>query len=400
MPVKSPTFELGEAPRRITSSAIRDLLAVTERPGVISLAGGLPAPDTFPVDELAAATARVLADEGRAALQYGPTAGIAPLRRWVADREGAPEATVVVTHGSQQALELVLRCMADAGDLIAVPDPAYVGALQACRLSGAELLPIPTDEEGLCVDVLADRLAAGARPRLVYVVAELDNPTGTTLPRERRQTLADLAERYGFLVVDDEPYGALRWAGTSPTSMRDLSGRVVTLGTTSKILCPGLRVGWAVAPPELAAALVLMKQAVDLQTATLTQHLAVEVLTRPGFLGSHLERLRSTYRHRAAALRQALLDHVPGLELGPVDGGMFIWGRLPGVDTSRLLAHAVDAGTAFVPGPAFSVAEPAPDRLRFSFASAIPDELREAAGRLGRAVEAVKDVTPEVVDAR
>jgi 2-aminoadipate transaminase len=389
MPVKTRSAPLAQSPRRIRSSAIRDLLAVTEQPGVISLAGGLPAPDTFPVEELAAATARVLAAPDRGALPYAPTAGIAPLRAWVAEHEAAPVDDVVITHGSQQALELVLRCLVDPGDTVAVPDPAYVGALQACRLSGAELLAVPADGHGLRVDALADRLASGARPKLVYVVAELDNPTGATLPLERRRALAELADRYGFLIVDDEPYGALRWAGVAPTPLRELSDRVVTLGTTSKVLCPGLRVGWAVAPPEVAAAIVLVKQAVDLQTATLTQHLAAEVLGAPGFLAGHLDRLRTTYRARATALRHALVAELPGLELGDADGGMFLWGRLPGVDTSALLGPAVAEGTAFVPGAAFAVEDPAGDRLRLSFATASEGELAEAARRLGRAVAAV-----------
>jgi 2-aminoadipate transaminase len=391
MPVKSPTSvpALARAPRRITSSAIRDLLAVTERPGIISLAGGLPAPDTFPVEELAAATARVLADADRHALQYGPTAGIEPLRRWVAEQHSAPLDAVVITHGSQQALELVLRCLVDPGDLVAVPDPAYVGALQACRLAGAELLAVPTDADGIRVDLFQERLAAGARPKLVYVVAELDNPTGATLPLERRLALVELADRYGFTIVDDEPYGALRWAGAAPTPLGALSDRVVTLGTTSKVLCPGLRVGWAVAPPELAAALVLVKQATDLQTATLTQHLAVEVLGRPGFLERHLAQLRATYRERADALADALARELGDLELSRPAGGMFLWGRLRGIDTGELLHHAVDEGTAFVPGVAFAVDDPARDRLRCSFATAAPTELEEAAARLGRAVKKV-----------
>jgi 2-aminoadipate transaminase len=389
MLVKSLPVALSAAARRSTSSAIRDLLAVTERPEIISLAGGLPAPGTFPAAELATATADLLDGRASTVLQYAPTAGIEPLRDWVATATGAPLEAVVITHGSQQALELVLRALTDPGDVVAVPDPAYVGALQACRLSGAELLAVPVDGDGLRTDVLASQLAAGARPKLVYVVAELDNPTGATLSTERRHQLAGLADRYGFLIVDDEPYGALRWAGTVPTPLRDLTDRVVTLGTTSKILCPGLRVGWAIAPAELAAPLVLLKQAVDLQTATLTQWLAHAVLARPGFLEPHLERLRRTYRPRAERLTAALRSEIHDIELTAPTGGMFLWARIPHVDTTTLLAAAVHAGTAFVPGAAFAVEQPAHDRLRLSFATAQDDELAEAARRLGRAVQEV-----------
>ncbi|MDQ2648904.1 MAG: PLP-dependent aminotransferase family protein [Actinomycetota bacterium] len=389
MPVKSPPVALSSAPSRIQSSAIRDLLAVTERPGLISLAGGLPAPDTFPVAELAAASASLLADDPGGALQYGPTAGFGPLRDWVAAQEDASPADVVITHGSQQALELLVRVLVDPGDTIALPDPAYVGALQACRLSGADLLAIPTDGDGLRVDVLADHLTAGRRPKLVYVVADLDNPTGATLPISRRRALAELADRYGFVIVDDEPYRALRWSGDEPTPLRALSDRVVTLGTTSKVLSPGLRIGWAVAPPEVHAAMVLLKQAVDLQTATFAQRLAHAVLTRPGFYEPHVDQLRRTYQERAAALTAALTEHVPELAVGTPPGGMFLWGRLPGVDTGDLLGAAVEEGTAFVPGSAFAVDDPATDHLRLSFATGRPAELAEAARRLGRAVKKV-----------
>jgi 2-aminoadipate transaminase len=392
MAVKAdPSFRLAAAPQRIRSSAIRDLLAITERPAVLSLAGGLPAPDAFPVDAIAAATAEVLAEDGPGALQYAATAGFAPLRRWVADGDAddTDPDDVVITHGAQQALELVARALIDPGDVVALADPGYVGAIQALRLAGADLLGLPTDADGLRVDVLADHLAAGVRPALVYVVAQLDNPTGATLSLERRHALADLADRYGFVVVDDDPYGALRWAGEAPVPLRSLSGRVVTLGTTSKVLCPGLRVGWAIGPTELAQALILLKQAVDLQTATLTQRIAHRVLARPGFLAPRLAQLRTTYEARCTALLDALDRHLGDrLVCDRPDGGMFVWGRLPGVDTAALLERAVDAGIAFVPGTAFAVDGRPTDALRLSFATLTEPELDDAVTRLARALDA------------
>lgn len=388
MLVKSPDLTLAAAPRRIRSSAIRDLLAVTEQPQIISLAGGLPTPDAFPTDAIAAVAAEVLATDPGAALQYAATAGWSPLRAWVADSTGVSVNQVVITHGSQQALELTLRALVDPGDLVAVPDPAYVGALQAIRLSGAELLPVPVDEQGLSVDRLAERLVAGARPRLLYLVPDLDNPTGTTLADERARALCALADRYGFVVVADDPYGALRWRGSSPTPLGRQSDRVVSLGTTSKTLCPGLRIGWAIAPEPLADALVLLKQAVDLQTSTFTQRIAHGVMSRPGFLEPHLAGLRMTYRPRAEALVAALRNEIHGIELVTPDGGMFLWARLAGVDTSALLDVAVAEGTAFVPGAAFAVADAPSDWLRLSFATSTTAELTEAARRLGRAAQA------------
>lgn len=390
MSVKAdPVLRLATAAQGIRSSAIRDLLAITERDDVLSLAGGLPAPDAFPVQDIARATAEVLADDAAGALQYAATAGFAPLRSWVAGSlaDGTDPDDVVVTHGAQQALELVVRALVDPGDTVALADPGYVGALQALRLSQAELLGLPGDRDGLRVDVLADRLAAGARPALVYVVAQLDNPTAATLSTERRVELARLADRYGFVIVDDDPYGALRWRGVEPVALRTLSDRVVTLGTTSKVLCPGLRVGWAAGPTELVRHLVLLKQAVDLQTTTLTQRIAHRVLSRPGFLGPHLDRLRTTYSARCDALADALERHLGDrIAFDRPDGGMFLWARLPGVDTQPLLARAVDEGMAFVPGTAFAVDARPSDALRLSFATQQPAELDDAVMRLARAL--------------
>lgn len=393
MPVKAaPPLRRSRAAGGVRSSAIRDLLAVTERPDVLSLAGGLPAPDAFPVEAIARATAELLAEDPAGALQYAATAGFVPLRSWVAaslGRSGGPVDAddVVVTHGAQQAIELTVRALVDPGDAVALGDPGYVGAIQALRLAGADLLAIPVDADGLCVDVLADRLAAGARPALVYVVAQLDNPTAATLSAERRHELARLADRYGFVIVDDDPYGALRWHGDAPVPLRALSDRVVTLGTTSKVLCPGLRVGWAAAPTELARQLVLLKQAVDLQTATLTQRIAHRVLAVPGFLEPHVEHLRRTYAVRCDALVASLGRHLGDrVAFDRPPGGMFVWARLPGVDTQALLPRAVEQGVAFVPGTAFTVDGRPGDALRLSFATQSADELDTAVRRLARAL--------------
>ncbi len=390
MPVKAvPALRLARAAEGIRSSAIRDLLAITERDDVLSLAGGLPAPDAFPVQDIARATAEVLADDAAGALQYAATAGFAPLRSWVADslRDGTDPDDVVITHGAQQAIELVVRALVDPGDVVALADPGYVGAIQALRLSGADLLGIPSDGDGLRVDLLADHLAAGVRPGLVYVVAQLDNPTAATLSTERRHELARLADRYGFVIVDDDPYGALRWRGEDPVALRTLSDRVVTLGTTSKVLCPGLRVGWAAGPTDLARPLILLKQAVDLQTTTLTQRIAHRVLSRPGFLAPHVDRLRATYAARCDALATSLERHLGDrIAFDRPDGGMFLWARLPGIDTAPLLAKAVDQGMAFVPGTAFAVDARPTDALRLSFATQQVGELDDAVVRLRRAL--------------
>jgi 2-aminoadipate transaminase len=391
MAVKTaPPIALATASARVGSSAIRDLLAITEQPHVISMAGGLPLASGFPVAALAEATAHVLREEDADALQYSTTPGHPGLRAWVADRAGADSARVVVTHGSQQALELVIRALVDPGATVALADPAYVGALQALRLNGADLLPIPSDRDGLCVDVLADRLATGARPALVYVVSNFDNPTGATLTLDRRQALAVLADRFGFVIVDDDPYAELRWGGERLAPIASMTDRVVTLGSTSKILCPGLRVGWAVAPPAVADHLVLLKQATDLHTATFNQRVVHRVLTMPGFLDAHLPVLRATYEQHAVALRDALAAELGDrVTFTAPDGGMFVWVRTPGIDPDALLPRAIDHGTAFVPGSAFAVTGRPTRALRLSFATADPAGLHEAVHRLAQTIGSV-----------
>ena len=237
---------------RIGSSAVRDLLRLADRPGLISLAGGLPDPASFPTSALAAAADRVLATRPASALQYAPTEGDPDLRSWIlTDRAAGPDADVLITHGSQQALDLIVRSTVEPGDAVVVADPAYVGAIQVLRLARAHIVGIASDRTGLDVDALARRLDAGLRPRLVYTVSTLHNPTGATLDDERRRALGALADRYGFLIVEDDPYGDLRWSGPPPLPLADCSDRVVTLGSFSKVLSPGLRVGYAVGPAEL-----------------------------------------------------------------------------------------------------------------------------------------------------
>jgi 2-aminoadipate transaminase len=364
------------AVERAGSSAIRDLLEITERPGIVSLAGGLPNPDTFPTHAIARATAAALAEDPVGALQYGPTEGHRPLRRWIAERSGLGadgEERVLVTSGSQQALELLTRALVDPGGLVALADPAYVGALQAFRAGGTQLVAIPADGDGLCVDVLADRLAKGDRPTLVYVVANFDNPTGSTLSAERRIELAHLADRYGFWIVDDDPYGDLRWNGRALVALRDLTDRTITLGSTSKVLAPGLRIGWAVAPADVHRSMTILKQSADLHTSSLTQQVVHRTLAEPGFLDAHLALLRRTYHQQAQHLVDALRTHLDDrLAVAEPDGGMFLWAELlaPGVDTAALLLPAVDRGVAFVPGAAFGVEDLHPRRLRLSYATA------------------------------
>ncbi len=384
------------------TSEIRDLLHLANRPEVISLAGGLPDPAGFPIAELAAACAATFADDPHRSLQYGPTEGDAELRQLVAARHRAATGRtttpdqVLVTSGSQQALDLLARVLADPGDPVGVEDPCYLGALGAFAAAGLTVEPVPTGAEGLDLDELGDLVGARRAPiRFLYTTPTFHNPTGSTLPEPARRRLAALADRHDLLVVEDDPYGALHFDAPPPASLAAHSERVVTLGTVSKILAPGLRVGWMVGPEWLVRAAARAKQAVDLHTSSLGQALALRLLGDGERLAAHLDTVRRSYAERAAtlvgALRDTFGDHV---EVEMPRGGMFVWARLPGVDTRSLLPYAIEEGTAFVPGDAFAVHAPATDRLRLSFATTDLAGLVEATTRLARAVARRRAATP------
>jgi 2-aminoadipate transaminase len=378
---------LSQRAQGVRSSAIRDLLKLTELPGILSMAGGLPAPDTFPTGALAEAAQTLLADP--ATVQYATTEGLPALREWVAARcvaDVGPD-DVLVTTGSQQGLDLVVRALTDAGDTVAADSPGYLGALQVLQANGCRVLPVPVDGDGLDPAALEALLEAGERPKLVYTCASLQNPTGTTLTPDRRQHLATLAERYGFVIVEDDPYSALRWAGEQPDPMITLTDRAVWLSTFSKTLAPGLRLGWMVGPAEVLGAVTRLKQSADLHTATLSQHLAAAVVSRKGWFDQHLTGLVPVYQQRAlalaAALRAELGDRATFTEPA---GGMFLWVALDGVDTDALLPRAVEQGVAFVPGSVFHVDGRGSGALRLSFATLDPPTLAEGAARLARAL--------------
>ncbi|HXV92840.1 MAG TPA: PLP-dependent aminotransferase family protein [Pseudonocardia sp.] len=376
----------------VRGSAIRDLLTLTARPEVISLAGGLPATDDLPRERIATAAARALDDPG--SMQYGQTAGLARLRAVLADHESHRRgralraADVVVTSGSQQGLDLLARVLLDPGDVVAVEDPAYVGALQVFQAAGATLHPVPVDDGGMAVDLLERDLAAGLRPRLVHTVSSFHNPRGVTLAQERRARLAALAERYGVVVVEDDPYGLLAFDGRPPLPVAARSEHVVRLGSASKILAPALRVGWLTGPPEIVGAVERFKQCADLCASTLTQEVAADLLADTVWLDAHLARLRAGGAARAAAFTSAVGEHLPGVRFSPPAGGMFGWLEFPPrpdgtpTDTGALLPRALAAGVGFVPGGAFAVGRPLTSAARCCFASHPPEVLREGVRRL------------------
>jgi 2-aminoadipate transaminase len=357
-------------------------------PGMLSLAGGLPAPDLFPAEELAAVVDEVMRDSARAALQYGPVAGVPAMRECIADRAGETGAPtepgqVLITSGSQQGLDLLARALLAAGDRVVLDDPSYLGAVQTFRAAHAELVPIPGDEDGMDTEVLAARLRRGTRCRLVYVVPHFHNPTGGVLGPERRRHLAQLAEHYGFLIVEDDPYADLAFDGARLPSVDRHTDRVVRLLSLSKTLCPGFRVAGLRGSPELIGTLAAVKQNADLQTNTFGQHVLSRLLLRPRFLPRHLSRLRRHYHARARRLAGLLTDRLPWLAFQMPRGGLFFWCTITsGVDATELWRACVASGVAVVPGPPFCVERDGTANLRLSYATLTEEEATEAVDRL------------------
>lgn len=383
------------------SSAIRDLLKLTAQPEMISFAGGLPAPELFPAEEVAAAAEQALAEAPLAALQYGPTEGFAPLRELVAGwlgrlGVGAPAGQVLITAGSQQGLDMLGRLLIDPGAPVAVEEPTYLGALQAWQTCQPRYLPLPVDADGLDVEALEALLDGGASPRFLYVVSCFQNPTGVTLSPARRRRLLELAARHGLPIVEDDPYGELYYEGERATPLAALDiamhgelRHVVYLGTLSKLLAPGLRIGWMAAPRAIVDQLAMLKQGLDLQAGSTAQALAYYAC-RDGLIDRHLPRLRAVYGERRDAMLAALEEAMPaGVAWTRPTGGMFLWLTLPeGISAEALLEQALAAKVAFVPGGAFHPRGGGANTMRLNFSHSGPAQIAEGVRRLAAALRA------------
>jgi 2-aminoadipate transaminase len=388
--------------QRMMSSAIRELLKFTENPEVISFAGGLPAPEVFPIKEFKAACIKTLDEQGPQSLQYGTTDGYIPLREMIARHTAryGIEVTannILITSGSQQALDLLGKIFINPGDRILVESPTYVGALQAWNAYGAEFIPVPYDENGMITDELEDKLRIG--PKFIYVLPNFQNPTGGTLSFERRLKLIELAERYGVPIIEDDPYGQLRFEGEHLPALNVLdsqtraqnecySGNVIYLSTFSKTLAPGLRLAWVIAPPEVINKLVLAKQGADLHTSTFNQIVAFEV-AHGGFLDRHVKFIREVYRKRRDVMLETLQEHMPeGVRWTHPQGGLFLWATLPEhIDTKDLLMDAIQKKVAFVPGESFFPQNGRKNHMRLNFSNAVPEKINEGISVLGTVIK-------------
>ncbi|MEW2405849.1 PLP-dependent aminotransferase family protein [Streptomyces griseoviridis] len=387
----APVPPLAARARVIGGSPVRDILAVTARPEVVNFAGGLPAPELFDAEGIAAAYRAVLAEQPGRALQYSTTEGEPVLREALAARtraRGLPTAAddILVTTGSQQALSLLATALLEPGDTVLVEEPCYLAALQAFGFAGARIVAVPGDADGVDPRAL-EELVVRERPKLFYTVPTFQNPTGRTLPAARRAAVADVAARRGVWIVEDDPYGELRFEGERMPWIASFPGaadRTVLLGSFSKVMAPGLRLGWLRAPEGLRRACAVAKQAADLHTPTVNQLAAARYLADRD-LDAHVARVAAAYRERRDAMLAGLPDALPeGSVWERPAGGMFLWAALPaGYDTTALLPRVVGHDVAYVPGAPFYAGAPDRSTLRLCFVTQTPREIGEGLRRLG-----------------
>ena len=379
---------LARRAERMNPSVIREILKVTEKPGVISFAGGLPSPKTFPVEAFREACDKVLETDGRGALQYAASEGYAPLREAVAQMLpwNVDPAQVLITTGSQQGLDLVGKILIDTGSRILVETPTYLGALQAFAPMEPEIVGVASDAQGVRVDELAD---VATNARFLYVLPNFQNPTGRTMSEASRNALSHRASELGLPLVEDNPYGDLWFDAPPPLPLtaRNPEGGIY-LGSFSKVLAPGLRLGYVVAPKAIFPKLLQAKQAADLHSPGFNQRMVVEVM-KDGFLARHVPTIRALYKSQRDAMLAALAREMQGLDVqwNTPDGGMFLWARLPqGMSAVDLLPKAVDKGVAFVPGAPFYAQDADPRTLRLSFVTATHEQIDTGIAALAKAI--------------
>ncbi len=381
---------LSKRAQKMQSSAIRELLKITQQPDVISFGGGMPAPELFPVREIEEACNYLLREVPKVALQYSTTEGYRPLREFLAEAMAkygichSPD-NILITTGSQQALDLIGKIFIDAGTYVLTERPTYLGAIQAWRAYEAEFATVPLDDNGMQVELIEDVIKA-TPVRYIYVLPNFHNPAGTTLSEERRHLLVEIARKHDLIIVEDDPYGALRYTGEDIVPIAALAPeRTIYLGTFSKTLTPGLRIGWVVAPAEIIYRLVQAKQGADLHSSTFDQMVANDVAQR-GILKAHVRKLRKVYGERRDLMVDALAEFWPdGSSWTTPQGGLFLWARVPeSIDTLAFMPKALEKKVAYVPGVNFfPYADGGHNAMRLNFSNAQPEMIVEGIRRLG-----------------
>ncbi len=401
MSTVSRAAKFAERITRLRASTIREMLKVTQQPDVISFGGGLPAPELFPTTAIAEAARIVMERYGPAALQYSLTEGIPEMRGWVAERlsrrfKRAMEAeSVTIVSGSQQGLDLVGKVFLDPGDHVVLEDPSYLGAIQAFDAYQARYLTVDTDEDGLIPESLERVLGrADPFPKFLYLVPNFQNPTGRTLSGRRRESVVRLCEHFGLPIVEDDPYGELRFEGSDLPALisYETSAPIIYSGTGSKIMAPGMRIAWLVIPDgEIREKIVLAKQGADLHTGTFAQYVFHEYVSTGDAFEAHVRRIAQTYAHRRGVMAEALSQFMPeGVRFTRPAGGMFLWVTVPGVDTTELLRISAESKVVFVPGVNFYSGRDVHDGMRLNFSNASEKNIRLGVERLAHAIRVYK----------
>jgi 2-aminoadipate transaminase len=382
--------------QQVRASEIRELLKLTQSPDIISFSGGLPSPKLFPIEDIKTACQTVLSESGREALQYTTTEGYAPLRRWVADRMNRrlgtrfSEDEILLTHGSQQAIDLTGKVFLDEDDVVLCESPTYLAAISAFRLFGCRFIEVPTDDDGMIPEELEKILATESRVKLIYTIPEFQNPTGRTWSLERKKAIVSIATRHGIVVLEDNPYGELRFEGDAlPSSASfDTIGNVLCLGTFSKIFCPGYRIGWIASSRELIDKYVLVKQGTDLQCNTIGQYEIAEYL-KSFDIDSHIDKIREDYRAKRDIMLEAMDEYFPEVvTYTRPSGGLFGWVTLPErIDARDLLVECLKEKVAFVPGGSFFPNGGHQNTLRINFSYATQEQLKEGIKRIASTLE-------------
>ncbi|HET6275269.1 MAG TPA: PLP-dependent aminotransferase family protein [Candidatus Cybelea sp.] len=393
----SRAAQFAQRTAHLRASTIREMLKVTQQPDIISFGGGLPAPELFPTTAIADATRTVMERLGPAALQYSVTEGIPEMRTWVAQRlarrfgRSFDAESVTIVNGSQQGLDLIGKIFLDPGDHVVLEDPSYLGAIQAFDAYQTRYLTVDTDEEGLIPGSLERVLErADPFPKFLYLVPNFQNPTGRTLSRGRREIVVRVCEHFGLPIVEDDPYGELRFEGEDLPALieHQTSAPIIYLGTGSKIMAPGMRIAWLVIPDdEIREKIVLAKQGADLHSGTFAQYVFHEYASDAHAFDGHIRRIAETYARRCGVMSEALAEHMPaGVRCTRPLGGMFLWVTVPQVDTTELLRISAQSKVVFVPGVNFYPARDVHDGMRLNFSNATEKNIRVGVERLGHAI--------------
>lgn len=396
----SRTARFAERTSRLRASTIREMLKVTQQPDIISFGGGLPAPELFPIQEVADCTREVMERQGAMALQYGVTEGIPELREWAAQRLSQRQnvdydaSDILIVNGSQQALDLIGKIFLDPGDHVVLESPSYLGAIQAFDAYEARYLAVDTDDDGLIPESLERVLVhADPFPKFLYLVPNFQNPTGRTLSGPRREEVVAICERFGLPIVEDDPYGELRFEGNEQRALASFQrGTVLYSGTASKIMAPGMRVAWlAIKDEDVREKIALAKQGADLQSGTLAQYVFVAFATKEREFEAHVDRIVETYAYRRDVMMAALKEHMPtGVRFNRPEGGMFLWAEVEGVDTAALLEISAREKVVFVPGVSFYPHRNRHDGMRLNFSNSSEEKIQTGIERLANAVAAIR----------